>query len=77
MNMLGENPGEEVVFNAEESSEVLRILQEVTSHHREEFLACIEKVRRWYKGDRGFDEIDENLTVVRLILRRMNIRSIF
>ncbi|CAG8524251.1 10465_t:CDS:10 [Paraglomus brasilianum] len=73
----GENQGEEVVLNVEENSEVLRILQEVTSHHREEFLACIEKVKRWYKGDRGYDEIDDNLTVVRLALAKNLSRTIW
>jgi hypothetical protein len=74
---LGENQGEEIVFNVEENSEVLRILQEVTSHHREEFLASIEKVRKWHKRDRGYDEIDDNLSMVRLALAKNLARTIW
>ncbi|CAG8664831.1 632_t:CDS:10 [Gigaspora margarita] len=58
-----------IIFSTQDTLEILRNLQDVTSFvYQEEFLACIERLKKWHTQENGYPELDNNLTALRLAL---------
>ncbi|CAG8483931.1 10466_t:CDS:10 [Ambispora gerdemannii] len=58
------------VFTREEIFEILCILEEITSFHKnnQEFEKSMRCIMKWHTRDNGYDEIDDKLKIVRLRL---------
>ncbi|CAG8724100.1 19855_t:CDS:10 [Dentiscutata erythropus] len=58
-----------IIFSTQDTLEILRNLQDVTSFvYQEEFSACIERLKKWHTVENGYPELDNNLTSLRLAL---------